>query len=108
MFTITKPTVLSLSALSLVAGVALAFVHQAQAAAPRHATLAQDASVSPRLDDSIPLPPAASEAILAREVVVEARAARLATRAKAKAWECGAFEPLQNDSVQTVRRCEWR
>jgi len=28
-------------------------------------------------------------------------------RAK-KSYRCGQFEPLENDAVQMVRRCEWR
>ena len=57
---------------------------------------------APRLD--VPPPP---PVVTLLEVTVTApRPAK--KPAKAKRYECGAFEALENDAVQQVRRREWK
>lgn len=54
--------------------------------------------------DDVPPPPVV---VTLEEVTVTVPKA-IKKPAKAKRYECGAFERLETDAVQMVRRCEWK
>lgn len=98
---VTKSSVLGSLFLSAVAVIALAAMRPTQAAA---STAPQASSSVTIRRDEVPAPPTV---VTLPEVTVTAPKA-IKKPAKAKRYECGAFEALQNDATQQVRRCEYR
>lgn len=102
MFNVTKSAVLGSLVLTLVGVFGLVSMHREANASPRQAASSASSSLT-----IVPTPP---PVVTAQEVIVAAPKAikKPAKPAKAKTYQCGQFEPLQNDAVQQVRRCEFR
>lgn len=106
MFNVTKSAVLGSLVLTLVGVFGLVSMHREANASPRQAASSAPSSLTISRDD-VPTPP---PVVTVQEVIVAAPKAikKPAKPAKAKTYQCGQFEPLQNDAVQQVRRCEFR
>lgn len=98
---VTKSSVLGSLFLSAVAVIALAAMRPTPASAstpPQASSSATFAAVDV---------PAPTPVVTLPEVTVTVPKA-IKKPAKAKQYKCGAFERLETDAVQQVRRCEWR
>ena len=65
-------------------------------------------TVSSVLPDPLPLDESHLPKIYTSSTITIFGAAPKAFQPRAKVWTCGTPRALQNDSVQTVKECEWK